>query len=140
MKTQRIAILSPRVFRPIDNAEHELYNDPHEHKWTLIKRHSKMRESSIDFMLKACAKYQFKKDTFFLAIKIMDMLIKESFEPFFDDFQLIAASLVLLATKYNEVFPVTIDQINLITEKYYPRQSIQKTEGLILEFLNFEIP
>lgn len=48
--------------------------------------------------------------------------------------------MVILTTKYNEVYPVTIDQINLITEKYYPRQSILKTEGLILESLNFEIP
>jgi hypothetical protein len=28
----------------------------------------------------------------------------------------------------------------MITEKYYPRQSVLKTEGLILECLNFEIP
>ncbi len=35
---------------------------------------------------------------------------------------------------------VTVDQINLVTEKYYPRQTILKTEGLILECLQFEIP
>jgi len=27
-----------------------------------------------------------------------------------------------------------------VTEKFYPRQSILKTEGMILECLNFEIP
>jgi hypothetical protein len=28
----------------------------------------------------------------------------------------------------------------LVTEKYYPRQTILKTEGLILECLQFSIP
>lgn len=57
-----------------------------------------------------------------------------------EDFQLTVASLVILTTKYNEVYPVTIDQINLVTEKYHSRKSIIKTEGLVLECLDFEIP
>lgn len=67
----------------------------------MIKKHAKIRESSIDFILKSCNKYQFKKDTLFLALKIMDVLIKENFQPFLDDIQLTMGSLILLATKYN---------------------------------------
>ncbi len=86
-----------------------------------LKKHSKIREQSIEFLWKACAKYNFKKDTLFLAIKMMDILIQDNFKQFFQDPQLTAASLVILTTKYNEVYPVTIDQINLVTEKYYQR-------------------
>jgi hypothetical protein len=91
-------------------------------------------------MVKLCAKYKFKKDTLFLAIKIMDSLVEEKIELITHDPQLLAGTLIVLATKYNEVYPVTIDQINLVTEKYYPREQIFDIEGRILECLNFEIP
>ncbi len=76
MKTQFANIYSPRQFKSIQEAEIELHAEPHEHKWLLIKKHAKLREQAIDFMVKACSKYQFKKDTLFLSIKIMDILIK----------------------------------------------------------------
>lgn len=76
--------------------------------------HSKMRESSIHFMLKACSKYGFRKDTLFLAVKIMDTLIEKRFGPLIMEAQLVSACLVLIATKFNEVYPVTIDQLTLI--------------------------
>ena len=73
-----------------------------------------MRESSINFMLKACSKYRFRKDTLFLAIKIMDILIEKRFTPLILEAQLVSACLILIATKFNEVYPVTIDQLTLI--------------------------
>lgn len=76
--------------------------------------HYKMRESSINFMLKACSKYKFRKDTLFLGIKLMDILIEKRFGPLIMEAQLVSACLILIATKYNEVYPVTIDQLTLI--------------------------
>lgn len=102
-----------------------------------MKRSSKLRDNSIQFMIKSCGKYKFRKDTLFLAIKIMDSLIQEGFNPIVEDYQLASTALILIATKYNEVYPVTIDQMNLITEKYYPREKLIEVEGLILECLNF---
>ena len=73
-----------------------------------------MRESSINFMFKACSKYRFRKDTLFLAIRLMDILIEKKFNPLILEAQLVSACLILIATKFNEVYPVTIDQLTLI--------------------------
>ena len=65
-------------------------------------------------MFKACSKYKFRKDTLFLAVKLMDILVEKKFVPFIIEAQLVSACLILIATKFNEVYPVTIDQLTLI--------------------------
>lgn len=45
----------------------------------------------------------------------MDILIHKGFNQIVEDYQLASAALILMATKYNEVYPVTIDQLNMIT-------------------------
>ncbi len=85
-----------------------------------------------------CGKYRFNKDTLFLAIKILDQLIEASFS-LLEDFEIIGGVLVLLTTKYNEVYPITIDQISMITQKYYSRSTFFNVEAQILTCINFEI-
>jgi hypothetical protein len=52
-------------------------------------------------MIKCQIKYRFRKDTLFLAIKLMDTLIEKQFNLFFMEYQIVAACLILLSTKYN---------------------------------------
>ena len=99
-----------------------------------------MREASIEMMLKLRSKYSFKDDTFFIGVHILDLLISMQFEDPFEDSELIGGVLILLATKYNEVYPVVIDQINLSITKYYDRDAFYVLEELILEAIDFEIP
>ena len=75
MATQLIRLSSPRVFKPINQVEREPLSDTHETVMSLLKKNAKLRENSIQFMASACAKFKFKKDTLFLSIKIMDVLI-----------------------------------------------------------------
>jgi hypothetical protein len=67
-------------------------------------------------------------------------LISIHFNDPLEDPELIGGVLILLATKYNEVYPVVIDQINLSITKYYDRDVFYLMEGMILEAINFEIP
>lgn len=84
-----------------------------------------VRELSIQWVVTACLKYKFKKDTLFLAIEMMDKVIvdqRESVKLCSENYEIVSACLVLLATKYNEVYPVTIDQLNiLMADKFYIR-------------------
>lgn len=105
-----------------------------------MRRNQKFRDSCIRFMNGLCAKYNFNKDTLFLAIQILDQLIESNFEGLCGDFELIGGVLVLLTTKYNEVYPVTIDQICMVTERYYPRSKFFDIEAKILTSINFEMP
>lgn len=41
----------------------------------LLKKHSNLRDQSIKLMARACTKYKFRKDTLFLAVKLLDTLI-----------------------------------------------------------------
>jgi len=87
-----------------------------------------------------CGKYNFNRDTLFIAIHILDQLIESNFEGLNEDFELIGGVLVLLTTKYNEVYPVTIDQICMVMEKYYNRSKFFDIESKILTNINFEMP
>ncbi len=91
-------------------------------------------------MMGLCGKYRFNKDTLFLGIHILDQLIEENLQNLFDDFEIIGGVLVLLTTKYNEVYPVTIDQICKVTQKYYSRSTFFNIESQILTCINFEMP
>lgn len=102
-----------------------------------MKKYMKMRETSIEMMLLLRSKYSFKDDTLFIAVHILDELISMRFEDPLEDAELIGGVLILLSTKYNEVYPVVIDQINLSITKYYGRDAFYLIEGLILEAINF---
>lgn len=87
-----------------------------------------------------CGKHNFNKDTLFLAIHILDQLIEMNFEGLYEDFEIIGGVLVLLTTKYNEVYPVSIDQICMVMERFYSRSSFFDVEARILMSINFEMP
>ena len=92
-------------------------------------------------MVSSCLKHKFKKDTLFLALAMMDRVIVEGYDLNEGNYELTSACLVLLTTKYNEVYPVTIDQLNLLmADKYYLRDDYLEIEGDLLEVLQFQIP
>lgn len=122
MKTLSINPDNPTLIKYHHHSQKQLCPETSQVRLLLIQKHATLREHVIAFLVKACDKYNFSKDTLFLALKIMDLLLESNFNPIHQDQQLTAASLVILTTKYNQVYPVTIDKINLLTEKYYPRE------------------
>ncbi len=140
MTTKVLPMSSPRKFRIFDYSQNILSSDRVEEKWSILKRNHKFRDNCIRFMMGLCGKYRFNKDTLFLAVHILDQLIEENLQNLFDDFEIIGGVLVLLTTKYNEVYPVTIDQISTVTQKYYSRSTFFNVESQILTCINFEMP
>lgn len=114
MKTLSVNAESLREERGKRKEIMESFDENDEENWLTLKKAAKVREQTINFLLKACNKFSFKKDTLFLAIKIADILIQDNFRPILQDYQLTSACLVILTTKYNEVYPVTIDKIGHI--------------------------
>ncbi len=88
-------------------------------------------------MVRLCQKYKFKKDTLFLAICILDKVIQANLVHLLEDHELMGGVLIVLTTKYNEVYPVTIDKINDVIQSYYPRFTFFDVEGQVLECLDF---
>lgn len=140
MATQCLPFSISKLYAKWTRQENQSESYPIDSKCHLFKEHKQLRETSIQVMLKLKSKYQFKPDTLFLAIQILDQLIEMRFKDPFRDPELVGGVLILLATKYNEVYPVIIDQINLSITKYYHREAFYEIEGLILEAINFEIP
>jgi hypothetical protein len=53
--------------------------------------------------------------------------------------QLIGVTAMLIACKYEEMFPPTVDDFVYISDSTYPREEVIKTEGLILTGLRFNL-
>jgi len=53
-----------------------------------LKKHERVRESAIHWMMRSCSKNKFRKDTLFLAIKMMDQVVKVQAVDFFNEKQL----------------------------------------------------
>jgi len=140
MATQVLSFNNHKLYSQWIHQESESETLVDEEKLTLFKRSKKMRETSIQMMLRLSSKYNFKRDTLFLAIHILDLLIESRFKDPLEDPEMLGGVLILLTTKYNEVYPVVIDQVNLSVTKYYPREAFYELEGSILEAINFEIP
>lgn len=89
--------------------------------------------------MRSCSKNKFRKDTLFLAIKIMDLVIKSQSVNLFNDqeVELTSACLILISTKFNEVYPVSLEQLNLILDRHYNKEDFLLREAEILKTINF---
>lgn len=128
---------NPRASKYLRNSQRDRCSSRVENKWILLKRNQSFRNNCIRFMNLLCGKYNFNKDTLFLAIHILDQLIESNFEGLYEDFEIIGGVLVLLTTKYNEVYPVSIDQICMVMERCYSRSTFFDMEAKILMSINF---
>jgi len=70
------------------------------------------RNNIIESIYKAQKSLSFSKSTLFLAIGILDKLICLDLPLNKENSDLICGSLLLLCTKFNEVYPVTIKKLN----------------------------
>ena len=97
-----------------------------------------MRKIVTDWMMEVCEDQQCQPQVFFLAVSYMDrvlstLTIKKN------QFQLLAAVCILLASKFSQVVSITSEQLVIYTDNSVSKKELLQWEIMVLEVLKWEI-
>ena len=98
----------------------------------------KMRIILIDWLIEVHLKFKLLPETLFLTINFIDRYLQKN-QTKRDKLQLIAVSSLLIACKYEEIYPPEISSFVYITDNAYKKEEILEYELKILESLDYDI-
>lgn len=98
----------------------------------------KMRNILVDWLVEVHKKFKLVEETLFLTVNILDRYLEKN-QVIRENLQLIGVSSMLIASKYEEIYPPEIKDFVYITDNAYTIQQVLDTEILILRCLNFNV-
>merc|ERR1719171_502487 len=99
---------------------------------------AKMRAILIDWLVEVHMKYKLKTETLFLAVNLIDRFLeKKSITR--KKLQLVGVCGMLIAAKYEEIYPPEVKDFVYITDKAYTREEILAMEITMLNTLEFHL-
>lgn len=97
------------------------------------------RSTCVELLYRAEANLHFSRSTLFLSISMLDQLLVRGLSLTEETFEVVAGAILLVCTKFNEVYPVTVRKLNLLAQGEYTLQQYVEVESAILHALNFTI-
>ena len=98
----------------------------------------KMRIILIDWIIEVHLKFKLLPETLFLTINFIDRYLQKN-QTSRDKLQLIAVSSLLIACKYEEIYPPEISSFVYITDNAYKKEDILDYELKILTSLEYDV-
>ena len=98
----------------------------------------KMRIILIDWLIEVHLKFKLLPETLFLTINFIDRYLQKN-QTQRDKLQLIAVSCLLIACKYEEIYPPEISSFVYITDNAYKKEDILNYELKILSTLDYDL-
>jgi len=99
---------------------------------------AKMRAILIDWLVEVHMKYKLKVETLFLAVNLIDRFLeKKSITR--KKLQLVGVTGMLIAAKFEEIYPPEVRDFVYITDKAYTKEEILSMEVMMLTVLEFSI-
>ncbi len=97
-----------------------------------------MRGILIDWLVEVAEEYKLLPDTLYLAVDYIDCVLSRV--PIMrNKLQLVGVSCMLIAAKYEEIYPPQVDEFCYITDNTYRREEVLGMERKVLEFLDFQL-
>lgn len=99
---------------------------------------NKMREVLIDWLIEVHNRYRMRDETIFLAVRLIDKYLSlKSIE--YNRFQLLGTSSLMIAAKYEEIYPPKVKDFVYICANAYTRRDVLDMESEILRMMNFDL-
>jgi hypothetical protein len=98
----------------------------------------KMRSILVDWLVEVHQKFKLVPETMHLAVNIIDRFLERKLVPR-QKLQLVGVTAMLLASKYEEIYPPEIHDFVYITDKAYMKEQILQMEAMVLTALEFRI-
>lgn len=98
----------------------------------------KMRAILIDWLVDVNVKFKLVPETLFLTINLIDRYLSKA-KVSRNKLQLVGVSSLLIATKYEEIYPPSLKEFVAICDRAYTSNEILEMEAQILCSLDFEL-
>lgn len=97
-----------------------------------------MRTILVDWLVEVAEEYKLNTHTLYIAVAYIDRFLSEMSVQR-GKLQLVGVTSMLLASKYEEIYPPAVDEFVYITDNTYTREQILKMENLVLKVLQFDM-
>merc|ERR1719356_365155 len=98
----------------------------------------KMRAILVDWLIDVHKKYKLRPETLFLAIGLIDRFLEKR-STSRRHLQLVGVTALLIAAKFEELYPPQINDFVYVTDKAYSKEEVLRMEVSMLTVLDFKI-
>ncbi|XP_048454068.1 cyclin-A1 isoform X3 [Rhincodon typus] len=97
-----------------------------------------MRSILVDWLVEVGEEYNLQTETLYLAINYLDRFLS-CMSVLRGKLQLVGTAAMLIASKYEEIYPPEIDEFVYITDDTYTKKQLLRMEHLLLKVLSFDM-
>ncbi|KAI5624857.1 cyclin-A2 isoform X1 [Silurus asotus] len=97
-----------------------------------------MRAILVDWLVEVGEEYKLQNETLFLAVNYIDRFLS-SMSVLRGKLQLVGTAAMLLASKFEEIYPPEVAEFVYITDDTYTKKQVLKMEHLVLKVLSFDL-
>uniref|UniRef100_A0A8C5RY56 Cyclin A1 n=1 Tax=Laticauda laticaudata TaxID=8630 RepID=A0A8C5RY56_LATLA len=99
---------------------------------------SGMRAILVDWLAEVGEEYKLQTETLFLAVNYLDRFLS-CMSVLRGKLQLVGTAAILLAAKYEEIYPPEVEEFVYITDDTYSKKQLLRMEHLLLKVLAFDL-
>uniref|UniRef100_A0A803T1J8 Cyclin A1 n=1 Tax=Anolis carolinensis TaxID=28377 RepID=A0A803T1J8_ANOCA len=99
---------------------------------------SGMRAILVDWLVEVGEEYKLQTETLYLAVNYLDRFLS-CMSVLRGKLQLVGTAAMLVAAKYEEVYPPEVDEFVYITDDTYSKKQLLRMEHLLLKVLAFDL-
>ncbi|XP_075705834.1 cyclin-A2 [Rhinoderma darwinii] len=97
-----------------------------------------MRAILVDWLVEVGEEYKLQTETLYLAVNYIDRFLS-SMSVLRGKLQLVGTAAMLLASKFEEIYPPEVAEFVYITDDTYNKKQVLKMEHLVLKVLSFDL-
>ncbi|KAF0885400.1 cyclin-A1 [Crocuta crocuta] len=97
-----------------------------------------MRTILVDWLVEVGEEYKLRAETLYLAVNFLDRFLS-CMSVLRGKLQLVGTAAILLASKYEEIYPPEVDEFVHITDDTYTKRQLLRMEHLLLKVLTFDL-
>lgn len=99
---------------------------------------SSMRTILVDWLVEVADEYNLHAETLFLAVSFVDRFLS-SMSVVRNKLQLVGTASLLIAAKFEEIYPPEVKEFVYITDDTYTQEQVLKMERVVLKILSFHV-
>ncbi|XP_017330255.1 cyclin-A2 [Ictalurus punctatus] len=97
-----------------------------------------MRAILVDWLVEVGEEYKLQNETLYLAVNYIDRFLS-SMSVLRGKLQLVGTAAMLLASKFEEIYPPEVAEFVYITDDTYSKKQVLRMEHLVLKVLSFDL-
>ncbi|CAL0332827.1 unnamed protein product [Lupinus luteus] len=120
-----------RTLTSVLTARSKNENRPHQYMDSQPDINEKMRAILVDWLINVHTKFDLSLETLYLTINIIDRFLSVKTVPR-EELQLVGISAMLMASKYEEIWPPEVDEFVCLSDRAFIHEEILAMEKIIL--------